>query len=224
MLKNNIAIIIPSYNPTSQLLNIIDELIKNNYTNIIIINDGSSSQNIFKQIPTNVIVINHSSNLGKGSAIKSGFKYCLEHFPRICGAITVDDDNQHKINDINKLYSNIDTTSLILGTRNFKEKNIPFKSKIGNWFTSHIISFYANFYIQDTQTGLRFIPYKYFNAFLNINGSRFEYESNMLIYSINHKIPIKQINIETVYFKNNCNSRFKPFIDSFKILSNIFKK
>lgn len=224
MLKNNVAIIIPSYNPSSQLLKVIDDLIKNNYTNIIVINDGSHSNNIFKQISINVIIINHPSNLGKGSALKSGFQYCLKYLPRIIGAITVDDDGQHKINDINKLYSNIDATSLILGTRNFNKKNIPLRSKFGNWSISHIISFYANFDIQDTQTGLRFIPYEYFSIFFEISGSKFEYETNMLIYSIKHKIPIKQINIETIYFKNNCMSRFKPFIDSIKILFSIFIK
>ena len=64
----------------------------------------------------------------------------IKYLPKISGAITVDDDGQHKINDINKLYPNIDATNLILGTRNFKEKNISFKKKIGNWFISHITS------------------------------------------------------------------------------------
>ena len=58
---------------------------------------------------------------------------------------------------------------------------------------------------------------------LHIDGDRFEYEINVLLDFSKRKIPIKEIEIETVYIDNNSSSHFKPIRDSFKIYKQIFK-
>ena len=219
-MKDDVVIIIPSYNPDKKLIEVVETLLKNNYSNIILINDGSNKDDIFNMLPNQVVILTHTTNLGKGAGLKTGFTYCLHNIKHIKGVITIDDDAQHKITDINKVYYNSIENGIVLGSRNFNNKNVPFKSKIGNLIMSRLISIAYKINIQDSQTGLRFIPYNLLDKFLTIPGSRFEYEMNMLLYCIKNNIFIKQVEIETVYFENNSGSHFKPIIDSFKILFN----
>lgn len=168
ILKNNVAIIIPSYNPSIQLIQVINELLANNYSNIIVINDGSINDSIFNKLPKSVVVLQHSKNKGKGAALKSGFSYCLNNLHDIDGVITVDDDGQHFINDINKIYDNITENNILLGVRNFHKKDVPFKSKFGNFIISKFIYLAYHYKIQDSQTGLRFIPTYYLHDLLSV--------------------------------------------------------
>ena len=48
---NNIVVLIPAYNPNQKLINLVSEL-KNNFSKIIIINDGSNrkSKKIFQEL------------------------------------------------------------------------------------------------------------------------------------------------------------------------------
>lgn len=78
------------------------------------------------------IIIKHDTNKGKGMALKTGFKYCLENEKTIKGMITLDADGQHTIEDVNKIYEKFrsNNTNVILGSRDFSGKDIPLRSKI----------------------------------------------------------------------------------------------
>ena len=221
-MKKDVVIIIPSYNPDYNLINVEKELRKNEYSNIVIVNDGSYSDDIFKSLENNAIILTHSINMGKGEALKSAFKYCINNFDDIKGVITLDDDAQHEIEDVNNIYLNTNN-NVILGSRNFNDGKIPLKSKIGNKCTSKIIKLFTGIKINDTQTGLRFIPYKYLKDFINIDGKGFEYETNMILYSLKNNINIEEIPIYTFYLENNIKSIFHPVKDSIAIAINVLK-
>ena len=50
-----------------------------------------------------------------------------------------------------------------------------------------------------------------------IQGDRYEYETNMLIYIKDHGIPYGEIPISTVYIDDNSSSHFNVFKDSYRI-------
>ena len=133
-MKDDVVIVIPAYNPSNILVEIINKLQEEKYTKIIVINDGSKDKQVFDKLKNKVIVLEHAVNQGKGCALKIGFSYCSNNLKDIIGVITVDADGQHEIDDINKLYSMFQkkTNCIILGSRNFKNRNIPLKSKFGN--------------------------------------------------------------------------------------------
>lgn len=222
-MKNNTAVIIPEYNPDEKIYEILKDLKTNEYTKIIVINDGSKSTEIFEKIEEDVTIITHEKNEGKGQALKTGFQYVLDNFNDIIGVITVDADGQHLIQDINKIYKKIvkDTDSVILGSRNLKDKNVPFRSKIGNLTFSKILEKRTKIKITDTQTGLRAIPIQYLKDFINIKGKRFEYETNMILTCLKNNIKIIEENIESVYIDNNKSSNYKIIKDSIKICNSI---
>ena len=78
--------------------------------------------------------------------------------------------------------------------------------------------------INDTQTGLRGIPNDFIKKIINLNGSRFEYEINVLKYAVKEKVLIKEVMINTIYIKKNKSSHFKAFKDSFMIYKEMIKR
>ena len=216
---------IPAYNPDERLKSMIQQLQENGYAHIVVINDGSLNHDIFKELEHNVIVLEHENNQGKGMAIKTGMHYCREHFQDNIGIITIDADGQHSIEDINNIYHVFLTNekSIILGSRNFYGKNVPFQRKIGNLIFSHILERKMKKKIQDTQTGLRAIPFAYLQEFEQIRGDRYEYETNMLIYCIKNQMDMLEVDIQTIYKKGDHTSHFKGLRDSFKICQAVMK-
>ena len=98
---SNIAILIPAFNPNSNLVDLILALSKFQWKEIVIINDGSSekSKHYFERLANinQINIINHSRNEGKGSALKTGIKYLSNTNKNLDGLITADSDGQHAI-------------------------------------------------------------------------------------------------------------------------------
>lgn len=224
---NDVVIIIPSYNPDSKLINLVNDLIKNKFSKIIIVNDGSNKGikifNILKE-KEECILLEYKVNKGKGYALKYGISYYLEKFKSTHkGIVLCDSDYQHHPDDIlniaNTLLNNQD--SLILGNRDFNEKGIPNTSKYGNKITSSLFKLLYGKKIIDTQTGLRGIPNRYLHLCLESSGKRFDCEMNMLIKFTREKINIIEVPIKTIYHKNH-KSTFNKVIDSIMIYKVLF--
>ncbi len=222
--KIKTCILIPTFNPDSTLTKLLSEMLKLKLKNIynfnpdiLIIDDGSNkkeSLKILKKINSfdSVEIISHKRNLGKGTALKTGFKK-LKNL-NYSYVVTADSDGQHSAKDVFKiLEKSIEGDEPILGARDFSSPGVPFKSKLGNNLTNLILKIFYNVTINDTQTGLRAFPSKYFSFLLGIQGNRYEYEFNCLIELMRIKT-LKSVPIETLYFQKNRGSNFRPVIDS----------
>lgn len=184
--KESIAIIIPALDPDERMVSLVGQLHDDGFSNIILVDDGSliANRKYFKTCKEtcHCKIIRHVVNFGKGIALKSAFNYILEQRPDIKGAVTVDCDGQHVLPDINtcaKLtYEHPD--SLILGCRQFDDKEIPLRSRFGNKLTRQMIRLLCGIHVSDTQTGLRGLPTPLIREhFANVKGERFEYEMNI---------------------------------------------
>ena len=224
----HIPLVIPSYEPDKRLIELIETL--NDYNDpIIIVNDGSndSYNSIFNSLVNkNLIILKHNINKGKGRALKTAFEYIIKKYPDSIGCITADSDGQHSyksIIDVRKAL--IDSPdSLIMGVRTFDGDHIPWKSKAGNKITIKVLSFLTGIRVSDTQTGLRGIPLKFMRELIEVPGERFEFETQMLIESID-RYPIVEVPVETIYdSKAHHQSHFNPLKDSFKIYRILVKK
>lgn len=221
----NIIILIPAYNPPIELISFTTKLLTKGFSNILIVNDGSSKsfEYLFNRLKkTKAIIITHEKNIGKGEALKTGLKYCLKNHQNINGVITADADGQHTIEDITTIAIQRNKNELILGKRLFNKKDIPFKSKLGNFLSRKAISFVIKQKIYDTQTGLRFIPYEKLKSFSTLPGIKYEYETNMLLYAKKIGLKIKEIDIKTIYINSNKGSHFRPLKDGYRIYKSIF--
>ena len=221
--------VIPSLNPDAKLINLVNELTENSFKNIIIVDDGSIDKIIFNKLKekSEVIVLTHDVNKGKGAALKTAFSYYKDKLiDKYKGVVCLDSDGQHRVSDaINVANTMIKENKFTLGTRLFNTKETPLRNKTGNRITSRVFKWFYGVYIKDTQTGLRAIPNRLIDLHLNTYGDRFEYEMNALIDLVKSGEKIQEVDIKTVYLPNsNKKSNFKVFKDSYKIYKLMFKR
>lgn len=218
--------IIPALNPDTKLVKLVDEL-KKNFNKIIIVNDGSESDEIFNILKKKsvCIILTHDVNKGKGEALKTAFNYYLDNLSnKYKGVVCLDADGQHLPKDAIKMSELvIQEDKFVLGTRLFNTKETPLRNKTGNRITSRVFKWLYKVYIKDTQTGLRAIPNRLIKPLIKIPGSRFEYELNVLIELVKMKEEILEYDIKTVYLKDsNKKSHYKVVKDSYQVYKVLF--
>ncbi len=184
-------VVIPAYKPDEKLTKLVENL-NNNHLNIIVVKDGPCEYDFSKL--NNIVLLEHQTNMGKGAALKTAFKY-LKAQQASGTVVTSDADGQHLVKDILKLIE-------------YSEQNQVFYSS-------------SSKYIKDTQTGLRAFNTSNLDKMIRIEGERYEYEMNML-YEFDSE-SIMQVPIETIYIENNETSHFNALKDSVKIYKSILK-
>lgn len=214
-----VGILIPAYQPDTKLIALVDELqeiLKKLSFHLVVINDGSTNSNskkIFQKLSAGnkITVISHEKNLGKGAALKSGFKFAFENnFEFI---VTADADGQHLASDIYKITKKvIREKKFIIGQREFGSE-VPFRSKIGNTFTSYLFKIIFGNFLDDTQSGLRAFPTSNVTDYLKINSNGYQFEFEILIMA-SKRNDIATMPITTVYLERNKTSHFRPILDS----------
>ncbi len=225
----DVSVIIPALNPDEKLLELLEKLNEQGFEPPLLVNDGSSQEceAYFKTAEEkyHCTILKHEENRGKGRALKTAFSYLLEK--KTCSyAVTIDADGQHAPEDVLRCVLAAkepeNRGKIIFGCRNFNEPHVPRKSRWGNKSMCILMRFTCGMNLSDTQTGLRVFPKEYFSRLLEIEGERFEYETNMLIDIQREKISYGEVKIKTVYIENNRSSHFRPFADSMIIIRPFF--
>lgn len=224
---DRIALVIPAYEPDTALTRLIAELKPRWPGPILVVDDGSRrSGPIFAQAEQlGATVLRHESNLGKGRALKTAFHACLAQFDGLIGCVTADADGQHLPEDILHCAGELlrHPQELILGSRNFSDGSVPWKSRWGNRMTCMVMRIFAGISLGDTQTGLRGIPADFLHCLLQVAGERYEFETNMLLAARREGLKIRSIPIRTVYLEQNRSSHFRPLWDGLRIYLLFFK-
>jgi glycosyltransferase involved in cell wall biosynthesis len=217
------VVVIPAYQPEKILINIIEKLKQlSSQQQFIVVDDGSTTieaKQVFEELSTysNITLLKHTSNQGKGSALKTAFAYFLENFSEERGVVTADADGQHLPEDIFQIIQSLQKPQeLVLGVRIFGQ-SVPFRSRFGNGTTRKVFEWYSGLSIQDTQTGLRGISRDLIPSLLTIKENGYAFEMSMLVLAVKKRWGVKQIPITTVYIEQNRSSHFNPLLDSLKI-------
>lgn len=220
------TVLIPAYEPDHRLLSLIANLKAACSTKIVVVDDGSGEayRDIFNSArEAGCTVLTHTTNLGKGRALKTGFTYLKEQGDRD-GVVCADSDGQHLPTDIMRIADAVASheDGIVLGCRHFTGK-VPLRSRFGNSATRMIYAVTTGRRIQDTQTGLRGFSSKMLDWLCRIPGERFEYEMNMLLHAQEEGYKLHEVPIDTVYLENNKSSHFRPIADSAKVYAPIVK-
>lgn len=220
------TILIPSYEPGVQLLELIIKIKEKCNFNIIIVDDGSGKtyRKVFKQAEKlGCTVLTHIKNSGKGRALKTGFEFIKTSGEKM-GVVCADSDGQHLPEDIIKIARNVEKykSHIVLGCRHFTGK-VPIRSKFGNTVTRAIFQLTTGISLYDTQTGLRGYSTDMLDWLCSIPGERFEYEMNMLLEAKEAGYLFHEVEIDTVYYKDNKSSHFHTIKDSARVYLPILK-
>lgn len=92
--------LIPAYEPERGFLDIVQGARQAGFK-VIVVDDGSGGAftKIFQEASGAAVVLTHSSNKGKGSALKTGLSYIAATYRGDYTVVTIDADGQHRIED-----------------------------------------------------------------------------------------------------------------------------
>jgi glycosyltransferase involved in cell wall biosynthesis len=213
--STNFCVIVPTYNNQKTLKKVLDSIL--DFTsNVIIVNDGStdSTSEILKQY-SQLTQIHHPKNLGKGRALRNGFRKAIELDFEY--AITIDSDGQHFAADIPIFIEAIqnEPNALLIGSRNMTQENVPKKSSFGNKFSNFWFKFETGIKLDDTQSGFRLYPLRLLPKRFYTN--KFEFEIEVIVRAAWKGIVVKNIPIQVLYDPAERVSHFRPFRDFTRI-------
>jgi glycosyltransferase involved in cell wall biosynthesis len=215
--------LIPAYRPEPDVIDMARNLVASDrFRAVVVVDDGSpaDSRSIFESLRgvPGVVVLSHYTNLGKGAALKTGLNYIGCHYGDAIGAVTVDADGQHVLDDVLAVAARLQQTpdALVLGCREF-QSGVPLRSRLGNVITRGVMRVIGGLRLRDTQTGLRAIPRMLFSKLLRLSTSGYDFELDMLLHAGAERVRIHEVPITTVYIDGNRSSHFDPLLDSLKI-------
>ncbi len=211
------CVIVPTYNNEKTLTKLLQDVMI--YTDqIIIVNDGStdSTPAILARFRS-LQQISYKQNVGKGWALRSGFKKALELGFQY--AITIDSDGQHFAEDLPKFLDEVEKSHdcLIIGKRNMEQAGIPGKSSFGNKFSNFWYWVETGYKMGDTQSGYRLYPIERLRK-MNFFTKKFEFEIEVIVRAAWNGIFITSVPVKIFYEeKSKRISHFRPFQDFSRI-------
>jgi putative flippase GtrA len=215
------VILVPAYEPDRRLVELVQSLMAAQSRHpIVIVDDGSGPQHsdVFAEAATaGCDVIGHTTNRGKGYALRAGFSHILKAYPGH-DVVCADCDGQHTMPDIARVATALGDNphGIVLGSRQLSG-DVPARSRFGNVLTRYAFFAVTRQRLHDTQTGLRAYPAERLDWLLSIEGDRFEYELNSLLAARKAGIGVIEVPISTIYLDGNKSSHFEPIRDSIRI-------
>lgn len=211
-------IVIPAYNEEKHIPTLLKDLSAIT-KDVIVIDDGSedATYRIAKEMGIPVI---HQYHQGKGSALKTGFRYAVEN--RYAWIITMDGDGQHDPQDIHKFVEAMAKTDsdIIIGSRMADIGTMPLVRRLTNKFLSSFISRLTGNRIPDTQCGFKAISSRVLKN-IALETSHYDTESELIIKAGRAKYKISSIPVRTIY--NNSQSHINKFIDTIRFIKLVWK-
>lgn len=212
-----IIIVVPAYNEAERIGKVLQDLVKTKLP-IIIVDDGSIDGTYEVIQKYKVTVLKHKINLGKGAALKTGCDAAFSLGAE--GIIIMDSDGQHKVEDLDKFISALETENydIIFGSRNLSF-GVPFMRFIGNKFASVLVSFLFGIYVSDLICGFRAFTKNGYDK-LKWQSSGYGVETEMVVRAGKLKLKYCEVPVETIYF-----DKFKgvTILDAFGILFSVLK-
>ncbi|HEX4343565.1 MAG TPA: PIG-L family deacetylase [Verrucomicrobiae bacterium] len=218
-----VCAILPCYNVATRCGEVLHDVL--DYADqVIAIDDGSSDEtgsvlrSIAERHPAKVKVITFLQNCGKGVALLAGFKRALEEIP-FDVLVAIDADGQHNARDIPRLVEVCvgQKAALVIGER-APCSSTPWRSRVGNGFTSKLFQRLYPVSPRDTQSGFRAMNRELVEVVVKmIKPQRYETELQILMLALDLHKPLSTVPIETIYFDQNRLSHFRPVKDSIRI-------
>ncbi|MDA1196595.1 MAG: glycosyltransferase family 2 protein [Nanoarchaeota archaeon] len=210
-MEESTYIVIPAQNESTTIREVVTKAQK--YGTVVVVDDGSND-NTAKAAGSNVTVLTHLTNLGKGAALKTGCDYAIEQ-----GAskiVVIDADTQHNPQDIPRFLETLKNCDVVLGYRK-QSKSMPSILRFGNGVINTMTKILYGIDIRDTQCGFRAFTVATYKK-IRWDATNYSMESEMVANIGRHKLSFAEVPIETVYA-----DRYKgtTILDGIKIVLNL---
>lgn len=207
-----VVVIVPAYLTGPGLLEVLEGASRVvGRENVVVVDDGSPDGYPNEAEKRGYTVLRHSSNMGKGVALRTGFDWAVSQ--NYSGVVTMDGDGQHDPSLIPKLIDKAtnEGADIVIGSRMQDLTGMPLTRVVVNKVTSWIVSRLAGQSIEDSQSGFRYIGSGVLKS-VKLEGARYDLESEILIKAARKGFRIAFVPIPTVYGKET--SYIKPWKDA----------
>lgn len=209
-----ISVIIPAYNEEKRIGKTLEKLSKEKIEEIIVVFDGDDNTDKIVKRFKEVKLLKFKKRLGKGNAIKAGFKKAKGSI-----IVFVDADYGYKEARIKDLTKWIKYYDIVIGSRNRKlEKNI-FRRIVSYGFNL-LTKLILGLNIDDTQCGFKVFKRNVLKDLIQkikTGGYVFDVE---LLYLAKEKYSIKEVSLKWTFEKH---SKINLFRDSIKMFIELIK-
>ena len=216
--KNKIAAVIPFFNESRTIYQIINNTLK--YVDCVIAVDDGSTDCSSDKIPENknITLIKIKENKGKGFALREGLiEGAKKGYDQI---VTLDADLQHNPDEIPLLISELKNFDIVIGNRLNNIVNMPLHRKMSNKITSFLLSLKTGVKIIDSQCGFRAYKAEVIKNIITVNNG-YEAESEILIKAARKRYKIGFTDISTIYGNEESKmSHVKTTFNFIKVLFN----
>ena len=190
-----IVAVIPGYEEGPRIARVVEGAARS--LPVVVVDDGSRDDTAAQAEEAGATVIRQRPNQGKGAALRTGFRYALEHgAPAV---VTLDADGQHDPAEIPAFLSAYEAghPELIVGRRDFA--SMPLARRVSNTVGGLILSAAVGRRVPDNQSGFRLIGRRLMTALLDSDEAGFAFEVEMIARCIALDLPIAWVPIRTIY-------------------------
>ena len=187
---------------------------------VIVVDDGSTDGTAQQLQGLPVTLLVHQGNQGKAASLRTAFAHALAQ--QADCVLALDGDGQHDPADAPLLLAawRQDPRRIVIGSRLHDRSQFPIARWRANRFACFWISWAAGHPIADSQSGFRAYPAAVMRAALGkrVRGSRFTFESEVLIEAARHGPQTLAVAIPGRYPLHARPSHFRPVVDITKIV------
>ena len=207
--------VVPVYNNAATLREVALGCRKHVH-HVLVVDDGSTDTNVAELFGgTDITVIKHAVNRGKGAALMTALDYVNAHGGDFM--VTIDADRQHYPDDIPFFIKKLDKATILVGSRDFTVADVPKSSKFGRNFSNFWFRIETGLAVNDTQSGFRAYPVKYLKE-LTLSARSYDWEVEVLVRSAWAGLSVKSIPIHVFYPPKEARvSHFRPFLDNLRL-------
>jgi len=211
--KDNFTIVIPVLNEEKGIGKVIQDVKKEGYHNILVV-DGYSTDKTVSIASKNGVKVIFQKGVGKTGAIKTAIQHVKTPY-----FIIMDGDCTYNSKDIIKFLPHIQKYDEVIGARTIGRKNIPILNRFGNWIINQTFNLLFGTNLIDVCSGMYALKTNFAKK-MTFKTKGFDVEVEIAAQTaINGRIthvPIK-------YFKRVGKQKLRPLQDGIHILRTILK-
>jgi glycosyltransferase involved in cell wall biosynthesis len=209
------CILIPAHNAQGTLGQVLKK-IQPLEIDTIVVDDGSEDETKMVAVANGASVLEHPFNLGKGSALRTGFQYGLQKGYQVI--ITLDADGQHDPSVIPSLLRIFHCVKpdILIASRAGEFGKMTFLRRFWNRLGAKAVARLCHSDITDSQSGFRLIRTEVLRD-VDLITSGFETELELLIKACKKGFSVLSLPTTTQRIDGTESSHFRPVVDTWQV-------
>jgi glycosyltransferase involved in cell wall biosynthesis len=214
---SNVLVIIPAYNEARFITRVLQKLSWADFSEIVVIDDGSEDQTFAIAKKSGAYVLKHSQNCGMGAATQTGIVWGIQQ-KKYRYFLTIDADDQQNPEDLKKILQKLQKPQVecVIGSRFLEKNKIPTFRRLANRLANILTGIIFGVWVGDSQSGLRGFTLKVAQK-LDLHANGFEYCSEFVREVVGAGFKIDEVPI-SVYYTKESMAKGQSFSEGLKTL------